>query len=66
MERFCNLGTEQKRFMERMFASMKLTARGYHRILKVARTVADLAGGGKIEEEHLAEAICYRQMEVFQ
>lgn len=65
VERFCSLGAEERRFMERMFTSMKLTARGYHRILKVARTAADLAGAEKIGEEHLAEAICYRRTEVF-
>lgn len=66
VERFCELGFGERKFMEQMFASLKLSARGYHKILKVARTIADLAGGGQITEEHLAEAICYRQMEVFQ
>lgn len=66
VERFCELGSNERKFMEQMFTSMKLSARGYHKILKVARTIADLAGGGRITEEYLAEAICYRQMEVFQ
>lgn len=66
MERYCSLGAKEKRFMEKMFAAMQLSARGYHRILKVARTIADLAGEEQIGEEHLAEAICYRRMEVFQ
>ncbi len=66
MERFCSLGDKEKRFMEQMFTAMKLSARGYHRILKVARTIADLEGCSEIEENHLAEAISYRQMEVFQ
>lgn len=65
VEHYCSLGTREKRFMEGIFTSMNLTARGYHRILKVARTAADLAGAEKIGEEHLAEAVCYRQMEVF-
>ena len=61
VERFCALGGEQLRYMERMFSCMQLTARAYHRILKVARTIADLEGSERIEEIHLAEAICYRQ-----
>ena len=65
VERFCTLDKKEKRFMEQMFAAMKLSARGYHRILKVARTIADLEGDTRIGENHLAEAICYRQMEVF-
>lgn len=62
VERFCRLGTGERKYMERMFRAMHLSARGYHRILKVARTIADLAGEAAIREEHLAEAICYRQV----
>ena len=65
VERYCPLGAGEKRFMEKMFTSMQLSARGYHRILKVAQTIADLTDSARIMEEHLAEAICYRQMEVF-
>lgn len=64
VERYCALSGKEKFFMERMFTSMQLSARGYHRIIKVSRTIADLAGHGRITEEHLAEAICYRQTEV--
>lgn len=64
VERYCAVAGKEKRFMERMFMSMQLSARGYHRIMKVARTIADLEGTGQIGEEHLAEAICYRNMEV--
>lgn len=42
---------------------MKLSARAYHRILKVARTIADLAGSRDIREIHLSEAVCYRGMD---
>jgi magnesium chelatase family protein len=40
--------------------AMKLTARGYHRVLKVARTLADLDGEEKVQRLHLAEALSYR------
>lgn len=66
VEHFCSLGEKERHFMEQMFSAMKLSARGYHRILKVARTIADLEKSEKIGENHLAEAISYRQMEVFQ
>lgn len=59
--RYCALGQKELRYMERMFATLRLSARAYHRILKVARTIADLDDSDRIGEMHLAEAICYRQ-----
>ena len=41
--------------------SMGLSARGYHRVLKVARTLADLDGGGPVRHIHIAEAVSYRR-----
>ncbi len=41
-------------------AAMKLSARGYHRVLKVARTIADLDGAAAVGRAHLAEALSYR------
>ena len=61
IERYCVLEAQERAYMERMFAAMQLSARAYHRILKVARTIADLEGSERIGEVHLAEAICYRQ-----
>ena len=46
--------------MERLYHSLQLSARAYHRILKVARTIADLEGTEKITTEHLLEASFYR------
>lgn len=58
--KWCSLGTEEKKYMERIYSSLKLSARAYHRLLKVARTIADLAGEERIRTEHLLEAACYR------
>ena len=41
---------------------MKLSARGYHRVLKVARTIADLAGAATVARPHIAEALSYRRI----
>ena len=60
VEKYCRLEEQERNYMARMFSVMRLSARWYHRILKVARTIADLEGSTGIMEEHLAEAICYR------
>ena len=59
-ERFCALDEEQKSYMGKVFETMELTARGYYKILKVARTIADLRGDEIIVREDLSEAIAYR------
>jgi magnesium chelatase family protein len=60
MERYCHLGEIQLRQMEQIYETMGLSARGYHRILKVARTIADLDGAEEIGVKHLTEAVYYR------
>ena len=57
---YCPLQRKEERLIEEAFPVLGLTARSYHRILKVARTIADLEGSEQIKEEHLTEAICYR------
>ena len=64
VEKYCVLGWKEREYMERMFAVMHLSVRGYHRILKVARTISDLDGCDRIREEYLSEAICYRQTDI--
>ena len=60
MRQFCDLGEASAELMKNAFEAMGLTARSYDRILKVARTVADLDGSETIEPQHIAEAIQYR------
>lgn len=60
MDQYCPLGAKEQQLMEQAYETLKLSARGYHRILRVARTIADLSGEERISEVHLMEAIGYR------
>lgn len=60
LEQFCPLGKEEQQYMEQLYDKLQLSARAYHRILKVARTIADLEGKEKIGKEELTEACFYR------
>ena len=60
MRKYCDLDEASAALMKQAFEAMGLTARSYDRILKVARTVADLDGCETIEPQHIAEAIQYR------
>jgi len=61
LEKFVELDEDNKNLLDSVIEKLNLSARGYHRILKVARTIADLAQSEKVESEHLIEAISYRR-----
>jgi len=63
MRKYCVLDEEGSALMQDAFDMLKLSARSYTRILKVARTIADLDGSENIKVEHLAEAIGYRSLD---
>lgn len=63
IEQFCGLDQKGVRYMERMYEKLQLSARAYHKILKVARTIADLDASEKVTVRHLTEAVCYRSLD---
>lgn len=63
IEKYCVLESKAKKMLEIAFDKMKLSARGYHNILKISRTIADLDKSEYIKEVHIAEALQYRQLD---
>ena len=63
LAKYCRLSTKQKQYMESIYQKLELTARSYHRILRVARTIADMDGSDEILTRHLSEAVCYRNVD---
>lgn len=66
VERYCPLDTQQRQLLEKIIVKYNLSAKALHRILKVARTIADLAQSDSILTPHLQEAINYRRLDRLQ
>ncbi|MDO8272411.1 MAG: hypothetical protein Q7U82_10930 [Gammaproteobacteria bacterium] len=65
IEAFCELNASSERLLALAVDKLRLSARGCHRILKIARTIADLEQRATIHERDLTEAIAYRRMEKY-
>ena len=63
IDRHCATGRDGDQLLRHALARLLLSARAYHRVLRVARSIADLAGSGSIAAEHIAEAIQYRRLD---
>lgn len=63
IEKHCVLTDEAEAILKKAFDKLSLSMRGYHKILKVARTIADLQGSAPITDRHIQEAIMYRSLD---
>jgi len=63
LEKYCVLGKKEEELMKNAYDMLSLSARVYHRILKVARTIADLEGAERINVSHLSEAIAFKSID---
>ena len=63
IRKFCNPTDDAVELLRTAYDSLGLSARGYDRIMRVARTIADLAGSEQIEAQHIAEAIQLRSLD---
>jgi len=63
IEQDCRLSSQNQKVLQKMMEKMRLSARAYHRILKLARTIADLDSSEEIQLHHLTESISYRQQD---
>jgi magnesium chelatase family protein len=63
IKKYCQIDSKSENLLRKYVDSGRLSVRGYHRVLKVARTIADLEGKEKISFEHLSEALSYRVKE---
>ena len=62
IEKYCALDSGSMKLLEKSVERLRLSARAYHRILKIARTIADMDNQESIQSAHVAEAIQYRRM----
>lgn len=59
VEQYCMLRQKEQRFLEQVFETGQMSVRAYHKVIRLARTIADLAGEEEIKAAHLSEAVCY-------
>lgn len=62
IKKYCQMSSEAGDYLENILENMSFSARAYHKILKVARTIADISQKERIEKSHIAEAVCYRSI----
>lgn len=63
LKEICMLTEKEEKYLKNMYQQSNLTARSYHKILRVARTIADLSNSNQVDINHLAEAFCYRSLD---
>ena len=63
IQKYCTLSTEAQRLIYLAVETDGISMRGYHKLLKTARTIADIDGSAHIQEAHAARALCYRSLD---
>ena len=63
IEKYCKLDENCQKIIEKAFDKLKLSMRGYHKLLKISRTIADLEASINIEKKHIQEALSYRNLD---
>ena len=66
LTRYCQLTVKQREFLDKIIDRLGISARAYSRILKLSRTISDLAGEKNITQEAIAEALQYRNLDRFE
>ena len=65
VDQYCRTSSSDRLLLERAMQKLQLSARAYHRILKLARTIADIDESTDIQQAHITEAISYRSLDRF-
>jgi magnesium chelatase family protein len=65
VDKHCRIASDEKILLDKAMDKLQLSARAYHRILKLARTIADICECENIQQAHLTEAISYRSLDRF-
>ena len=63
IKKYCETDNESEEMLKQSIVELGISARAYHRIIKVARTIADLANSEKIKSQHISEAIQFRTLD---